>query len=181
MDKTGKEGSFKPIFIILIISLLIASFWDKVEWIKSSVHYVLDPSAGSLLGWDITYGMIILIFIITLIMTLFQKYATDQEALKELKKEQKAFQNESKEYKEHPEKMAEMGPKQMELMGKMMKLSMRPMIYTGIPIILFFRWFMDYFNAMPDFRFFGFFTWFWFYLLGSILFSSVLRKVMKVA
>jgi len=47
-------------------------------------------------------------------------------------------------------------------------------------LILLFRWFMDYFSAIPDFRFLGFFTWFWFYLLSYMIFSGIIRKVLKV-
>ena len=175
-----KKGSFRWIFIILIISLAIAFFWDSVPLIKDSVHSALNPSAGALLNWNITWGMIILVFIITILMTIAQKYGTDQKALKEIKAEQKKIQEEMKQYKDHPEKVAELTKKQFEFMPLMMKHSLRPIIYTGIPIILFFRWFMDFFEAMPDFKFFGFFSWFWFYLILSIIFSMILRKVMKV-
>lgn len=174
------KGSFHLIFIVLIISLLIAFFWDSVSIIKDSVHSVLDPSAGVLLNWNLTYGMLILVLLITIFMTLAQKYGTDQATLKRLKEEQKELQKEMKQYKDHPEKIAELSKKQLEFFPLMMKHSMRPMIYTGVPLILFFRWFMDFFATMPDYRFFGFFSWFWFYLIVSIIFSSILRKVMKV-
>jgi uncharacterized membrane protein (DUF106 family) len=64
---------------------------------------------------------------------------------------------------------------------KIMELSMRSAFYTIIPFILLFRWFMDYFAEMPEFRFVGFFSWFWFYLVFAIIFSSILRKVLRVA
>ena len=175
-----KKGSFTPIIIVMIITLLIASFWNTFPFIKNSVHSILEPTAGALLKWNILWGMIIIVLIISIIMTIAQKYATDQKALKEIKQEQKKLQEEMKLYKEHPEKMAELSKKQIEFMPLMMKHSMRPIIFTGIPIVLFFRWFMDYFALIPDFRFFGFFTWFWFYLIASIIFSSILRKVMNV-
>lgn len=70
MDTQGKEGSYMPIFVILLISMLIAMFWNSFPVIKDNVHKILDPSAGALLDWNITYGFLILIFIITLIMTL---------------------------------------------------------------------------------------------------------------
>lgn len=180
MDKEGKEGSFKGIFIVLIASMFIAYFWNRVPIISGSVGKILDPSAGLLLNWNLTYGMIIIVFIITVFMTIVQKYATDQEALKEIKKEQKIIQEQMKEYKDHPEKIAELTKKQFEFFPVMMKHSMRPIIYTGIPIILFFRWFIDFFTIIGDPRFFRFFNWFWFYLILSIIFSSILRKVMKV-
>ena len=102
-----KEGSFKPIIFIMIASLALAYFWDKFDFIKDSVHAVLTPTAGWLLDLNLTGGMLLIVFLISLFTTLVQKYATDQKALKELRKEQKILQDEMKKYKEHPEKMAE--------------------------------------------------------------------------
>jgi len=175
-----KEGSFKGIFIVLIISMLIAFFWDSLSFIKNLSSSILDPTAGALLNLNLTWGMFAIIFIISVFMTFVQKYATDQETLREMKKEQKILGEEMKKYREHPEKLLELQKKQFEFMPKMMKLGMRPIMYTGIPLILFFRWFLDFFNTIGDPRFFGFLNWFWFYLLGSIIFSSILRKVFKV-
>ena len=176
-----KEGSFKGPMIVLIISMLIAAFWNQLDFIRNSVSAVLDPTAGFLLNWNLTQGMIVLIFILTVITTLAQKYATDQETLRGMKKEQKALQEEMKKYKDHPEKFMELQKESFKFMMPMMKLGMRPIVYTGIPLILFFRWFMDFFTLLGNPKFFGFFNWFWFYLLGSIIFSSILRKVWKVA
>jgi len=176
----NKEGSFKGIFIVMIIALGIAFFWQKVSWIRNAVNIVLNPTAGALLNWNLTLGMILIILFIAVFMTLVQKYATDQKTLRELKKEQKELQKEIKEAKEHPEKMMELQKKQLAFLPRMMKLSMRPVIYTSIPLILFFRWFMDFFSSAGDIKFFGFLNWFWFYLLGSIIFSSILRKIFKV-
>ena len=176
----NKEGSFRGIFIVMIISLLIAFFWDSFSFIKNTVHTILNPTAGTLLNLNLTWGMIILVFLITLAMTLIQKYATDQETLRELKKEQKILQEEAKKYREHPEKLMEFQKKQMEFIPKTLKLSMRPIMITGVPLILFFRWFIDFFSAAGNPKFFGFFSWFWFYLISSIILSSILRKVLKV-
>ena len=179
-DKRGKEGSFTPIFIVLILSLLVAGMWDKIPSIKNTAHYILDPTAGALLNWNVTWGMTILVLIISFIMTIVQKYATDQKTLKEMKAEQKKLQDEMKKVKDHPEKLMALQKKQFEFMGPMMKLSMRGIVFTGVPLILMFRWFMDYFTILGNFKFFGFITWFWFYLITSIIFSSILRKYMDV-
>ncbi|MBU2616375.1 MAG: DUF106 domain-containing protein [Nanoarchaeota archaeon] len=178
MDDEGK-GSFKGIFIVMAISFLIASFWNSVSWMRELAHSILDPTLGNLLGWNLTGGMILIIFAMALITSLTQKYGTDQETIKEMKKEQKALQEEMKLVKEHPEKLMELQKKQFAIIPKMMKLSMRPVVYTAIPFILLFRWFMDFFNAAGSPEFFGL-SWFWFYLIGSILFSIVLRKTLKV-
>ena len=176
----NKEGSFRGIFIVMIISLLIAFFWDSSPFIKNTVHAILNPTAGTLLNLNLMWGMITLIFLITLAMTLIQKYGTDQETLRELKKEQKILQEEAKKYREHPEKLMEFQKKQMEFIPKTLKLSMRPIMITGIPLILFFRWFIDFFSAAGNPKFFGVLSWFWFYLISSIVLSSILRKVLKV-
>ena len=180
MNNDGKESGFGGIFFVMLISLLIAFFWDTISIIKQSAHFILNPTAGSLLNWDLTFGMLAIILIISLIMTLVQKYGTDQKTLREMREEQKLIQEEMKKYKENPGKIAELSKKQMELIPKTMKLGMRPIIYTSIPLILFFRWFNDFFVTFADFRFFGFFSWFWFYLVGTIVFSTILRKMMNV-
>ena len=84
--------------------------------------------------------------------------------------------------RDNPEKMMELQKTAFPLTAELMKHSMRPMVYTTIPLILFFRWFMDYFSApaLEGFKFFGFLSWFWFYLLGSIIIGSIIRKLLKV-
>ncbi len=179
-NKNKKQGSFRPIIFIMIISLLIASLWDKMEWIKNSVHFILDPTAGALMDWNLNFGMLIVVLVITYITTLVQKHATDQETLKELKKEQKEIQKEMKKFKNHPEKLKDLQKKQFALMPKQMKLSMRALVYTGVPFILFFRWFNDYFANAGDPKLWLGMSWFLFYLLGAIIIGSVLRKQMDV-
>jgi uncharacterized membrane protein (DUF106 family) len=176
-----KEGSFKPIIVVMFVSIIIAFFWDSFPIIKNTANIILNPSAGALLNWNLTYGMIIIILIISLFMTLLQKYATDQKTIKRLKDEQKELQKNMKEYKNHPEKLIEMQKNTFPLTIELMKHSMRPMIYTGVPLILFFRWFMDFFAIIGDYKFFGLLSWFWFYLIGSMIFSIILRKILKVA
>ncbi|MEM3112803.1 MAG: EMC3/TMCO1 family protein [Candidatus Pacearchaeota archaeon] len=175
-----KEGSMRWIFIVLILTLLIAFLWDYIPFIKDSVHLILNPVAGELLKWNLNIGMTLIVFIITLVTTLFQKYATDQKTLKEIKDEQKILQEEMKKFKDNPEKVLELQKKQFEFIPKTMQLTMRPLIYTGIPIVLFFRWFSDYFDELGNPKLFVYFSWFWFYLLASIIFSIILRKIFKV-
>lgn len=175
-DKKAKEGSFTALIIFMLISLVLAGMWDKVPAIKNSIHYILDPTAGTLLNWNLNLGMIIIVFVITLITTIVQKYATDQKTLKELKVEQKELQKQMKEFKDHPDKLMELQKKQFSMMPKQMKLSMRAIIYTGIPLILFFRWFSDYFIAAGNQKFILNLGWIWFYLIFALIFGSILRN-----
>ncbi len=186
MAKSEKgEGSFKPIIIVMLISLVIAGFWDRMPFISNAVHFVLNPTAGWLLNWNLTIGMLIIVFVLTLITTLVQKYATDQETLKEIKKEQKEIQKQMKEFREHPKKLAELQKKQFAMFPKQMKLSMRGIAYTGVPFILLFRWFYDFFGAIESatgepVKFFGLLGWILFYLIFAMIFSAILRKQMDV-
>jgi len=169
-----------PIIFVMIASLMIAFLWDKFIFIKDFVHIILDPSAGWLLNWNLIIGMTLIVFLISLFSTLVQKFATDQKTLRELKNEQKEMQEEMKKYNKQPEKMAELSRKQMDFFKRNFKLNSRPIIFTGIPFILFFRWFQDFFGILGNPKFFGFMDWLIFYLLFSIVFSSILRKALKV-
>ena len=180
MDAQGKEGSFAPMMIVMVASLLIAFLWDKIDFIKNSAGFILNPTAGALLNWNITWGMIITVLFISLVITIIQKYATDQKTLKEMKGEQKRLNEEAKKFRDNPEKMMEIQKESMKFMMPMMKLSTRALMFTGIPFILFVRWFNDFFALIGDFKFFGFLSWFWFYLIGSIIFSTIFRKILKV-
>lgn len=178
-----KEKSLMPVFIVLILSMLIASFWSKLNFLKEISHKLLDPSAGSLLNYNIIIGMIILTFIIAVFMTLIQKYTTDQEELKKLKQEQKAAQEEMKKYRQDPQKLMELQKKQMqelpETFMKTFKLGMRPIIYTSIPLILFIRWFYDYFASIGTTKILGI-HWIIIYILLTMIFNGFLKKALKV-
>jgi len=68
----------------------------------------------------------------------------------------------------------------MKFMLPMMKLSMRALVFTGIPLILFFRWFNDFFITAGNPKFLGIMNWLLFYIIFSIIFSSIFRKILKV-
>jgi len=180
MDNTGKEGSFKVIFFVMILSLIIAFFWQSASWIKNPIHAVLDPTLGRLLEFNVTLGMFIIVVLISLITTLVQKYMTDQKTIKELKEQQKAINLKSKQFSHDPQKMMEIQKELFPISMRLMKLGMRPIIFTSVPFILLFRWFMDVFLAMGNPKFFGFMSWFWFYLIFAIIVGSILRKILKV-
>jgi len=179
--KRKKEGSFKVALIIMLVSLLIFAKWDKLLWLKNSIHWAFDPTLGALLNWNLTLGMIIIIAALSYLMTLVQKYTTNQVELKRIKGRQKELQSQAKVHKGNPKKAMEVNKELMGLMPKQMKLSMGSFIYTGIPLLLFYRWFYDFFAAAGSPKFFGFLGWFWFYFIAYFIFSSLARKWMDVA
>ena len=166
--------------IVMAASLAIAFFWHRLPIIRQSVHYVLDPTAGVLLNWNATLGIVLFSAAISLFITLIQKYTTDQETLRQIKKEQKILQEEIKKYKHDPEKVMALNKKQLEFLPRTMDITLRPIMYTSIPIILFFRWFNDYFAANPI-KIFGLLSWFWAYIIMSFIFTPIFRKVFNVA
>lgn len=176
----NKDGSFRIVFVFMLITMLIAFNWDKWTWMKDAVHYVFDPTAGVLLNWNLTIGMLIIVFIISVIMTFVQKYTTDQNELRNIRKTQKELQKKANELKHDPQKAMEVQKELMPLSMKQMKLTMRTIVYTGIPFVLFFRWFNDYFLSIGSPKFFGFLGWFWFYMIFTLIFSSVLKKQFDV-
>lgn len=163
----------------MLVSLAVALFWNKVPAIKDSVHFILNPTAGKLLSWNATFGMILFSAIITFLLTIIQKYTTDQETLRQIKKEQKVLQEEMKKVKDNPQKLLELQKKQLEFVPRTMDITIRPLMYTSVPIILFIRWFGDYFATNPI-KIFGL-SWIWAYIILSIIFSTIFRKVLKVA
>ena|SRR3989338_5387135 len=174
-------SALRIVFIVLLVSLAIAFFWDNIPAIKQTAHAILDPTAGKLLDYNVDIGMIVISALITLFITLIQKYTVDNETLKQLKAEQKKIQADMKSLKEHPEKLMQLQKQSMEKAGEMFSLSMKSFSYTAIPIILFFRWFSDYFSALsPPAKIFGFFSWFWAYLIISIIASIIFRKLFKL-
>ncbi len=173
----------KPIgvlFFVMIISFGIATFWNSFPLIKDTIHLILDPTAGKLLDFNLNWGMVGIAGIISLSLTLIQKYTVDNETLRKLKQEQKLLSEEMKKFRDNPEKILELQKKQFEFVPKTMDITLRPLIYTAIPIILFFRWFSDYFAALEGIKIFGFFSWFWAYLVFSIIFSMIFRKMLKL-
>ena len=181
----NKKGGISKLFLIMSISTLIllsiSVLWEKIPQIKNSVHAVLDPTIGVLMNWNILIGFSIVIFILNIFTTLLQKYTTDQKAIAEIKKEQKEMQLEMKKYKDNPQKLIELQQSTLPSTMKMMQLSMKSQFYTIIPLVLLFRWFWDFFNVLGEYKFFGFLSWIWFYLIASIIFSSILRNILKVA
>ena len=100
---------------------------------------ILNPIFGPLLKLPSLWTIMILSFLISLIITLIQKYATDQNRLKEIKEEMKSIQKRIKEEKDPNEKM-KIQKEHMKLVPEQLKHSMKSMMYTFIPIILIFSW-----------------------------------------
>ncbi len=101
---------------------------------------ILDPVLGPLLNWNPTLGIVVIAAIITVIITLAYKYLTDQDKMKHLKGRQKEFQAEMKSHRDNPEKMMSVQKEAMKVNMEYMKHSLKPTLFTMLPILLIFGW-----------------------------------------
>ncbi|MBN4049214.1 DUF106 domain-containing protein [archaeon AH-315-M20] len=109
----------------------------------------LDPIFLPLLNIPILWAIIILSFLISLIITIIYKYTTNQNLMKQLKDEMKAFQKQIKELKAEPERAMKVQKQAMQTNMKYMMQSMKSTLYSFIPIILIFGWMNSNFAYEP--------------------------------
>ncbi len=100
----------------------------------------LDPVLGPVLVLPPFWGLLLLSFVISLIITVIYKYTTDQNMMKQLKDEIKEFQKEIKELRSNPEKAMQVQKEAMKTNMKYMSMSMKATLITFIPIIFIFGW-----------------------------------------
>jgi uncharacterized membrane protein (DUF106 family) len=104
----------------------------------------LDPVLNLAFGWLLPlppfWSILILSFILSLLISLIYKFTTNQSVMKDLKTEIKTLQQEMKLLKDNPSKMMEVNKKMFEVNGKYMSHSLKPMLFTFLPVILIFGW-----------------------------------------
>jgi len=139
--------------------------------------------------WGDGWGVVIISLLLTLMINIFYKLFTDQELMKNLKKELKDLQKEMKTLKDNPDKFMK---KQKEAMSKnleYMKHSMKPTLITFVPLILIFGWLRERFADAGDIITWGFHIplfgegigWFGTYFFSAIIFSILTRKLLKIS
>ncbi len=117
-------------------------------------------------------SIIVLSFIVTLVITTVSYFMTDREKMKEIKERQKELRADMKKFRGNPEKVMELNKKLMEDLPEQMKLSFKPLLVTLIPLLIFFGWLRATFAGTAISG-----TWLWWYIISSIIFSIVVRKV----
>lgn len=147
---------------------------------------MMDTIFNFLFGWAVAMsplvGIIFVSFVLSLLSTISWKYLTDQVLLKELRTKTKNMQAQLKEHKSNPEKLKELNSKMtkehFEIMKTQYKQSIKPMLATLVPFALAFVWIRKTYEPFGDIflSLGGIGT----YIVFSIVFSMVLRKLMKV-
>jgi len=137
-----------------------------------------DSIFGFLISWSPLTGLLVVSLILTLITSLSYKFLTDQKELKEQKDSISRLQKELKSLKDDPKKMMEKQKEIMEINMKMMKHNIKPMLITFIPLIIIFSWLRVTYEPLGK-LIIGL-SWFWIYLISAIIFSIIIRKVLKI-
>ena len=116
-------------------------------------------------------AIIVMAFLVTLFITVVNYFMVDRSRMKEIREKQKRLRAEMKQYKDNPQKMMEINKQMMEDMPEQLKHSFKPMLVTIIPLLILFSWLRSTFaiTAIAS-------TWFWWYIITSIIFSMILRK-----
>tara|TARA_Y100000310_G_scaffold33948_1_gene32099 strand:+ start:175 stop:609 length:435 start_codon:yes stop_codon:yes gene_type:complete len=133
---------------------------------------------GSLIEVSPLMGLLVISFLLTLLISLSYKLLTDQKLMKEHKDEITQLQKEMKELKDNPTLMMEKQKILMEKNLKMMKHNFKPMLFTFIPLIIIFGWLRETYAPMGK-LIFGL-SWFWVYLISAVIFSIIIRKLLKI-
>lgn len=108
---------------------------------------------GPLLNFPPVVLVVVVTIVMLLIITLIQKFTSNQKEMKLLKEQQKDFQKSMKENKGNTEKVMEIQKQAMDVNMRYFKHSMKPMLFTFLPIILIFGWMnsvMMYDTIKPD-------------------------------
>jgi len=117
--------------------------------LKEFADVLFNPILGPLLGLPPALTIFIVAAIISVISVVVQKYFTNQDRLKFLKKEMKKFQEKIKKNKDNQEEQLKIHKKMMPMQGEMMKESLRPTLWMMLPFMLVFFWLAANFAYEP--------------------------------
>ena len=130
---------------------------------------------GFLVNWNPLWALIIISLILTFVVTIIYKLFTNQKEMKSLKEELTTIQKELKGSKEDPKQAIEIQKRLMEKNMKYMMKSFKPMLITFIPLIIILGWLKTTYQTiqLP-------LGWIWIYLISSVIFNIILRKLLKI-
>ena len=140
---------------------------------------IFNSIFGNMIETHPTATLILISFLLTLFVSIFYKIFTDQKLMKSLKAEMKEIREDIKNFKNDPEKVMELQKKSMQKSMTHMKQTMKPTLITMLPLLIIFSWLRNIYNEITV-NFIGIHSWFWVYLISSVVFSITLRKLLKV-
>ncbi len=116
-----------------------------------AIESFLDPVLGWLLPLPMWLSLLIFAVFMTLVITLVQKYMTDQKEMKRLKEKVKSSQEEMKKYRDEPKKLAKIQQEAMQTNMKYTMKSLKPTLYTILPFLILIAWMSAHYSlaAIP--------------------------------
>ncbi len=105
-----------------------------------ALETILDPILGWSLNMPLWLAILILSFLISLVITVVYRFATDQKEMKRLKEKTKKFQKEMRSHRDDPKKLAKIQKEAMSVNMTYMGKSLKPTLYTMIPLLFIFLW-----------------------------------------
>lgn len=139
---------------------------------------VLNPLFNSL---GMFWFIVVISFIVSLVTVIVYKYTTDQVLMKLIKEDLDKLNKKMREHKADSQKMMQVQKEMWSKQMTMMKHSFTSTIYTFIPIIILFSWLTANMGKEKILNL-GFmqFGWLGSYIIFAIIFSMILRKILKV-
>jgi uncharacterized membrane protein (DUF106 family) len=110
---------------------------------------ILNPIFSPLLKIDPLLAIIIISVFMSGLITLAYKFLTDQNEMKRLKTEIKEHQKKMRKLRDDPNKMMKAQKEAMEVNSRYMMLSLKPTLFTFIPIIIIFGWLNSHMAFYP--------------------------------
>jgi len=134
-------------------------------------------------------GLVTITFIMTLLITLVYKWLTNQALMKGMKAEIKDLQKEMKKSKDNQDKMMSIQKELMTKNAQLMKHSLKPTLITLLPLLVVFGWLKKAYIDAGDLISWGAkiplfgtgFGWLGTYIIFAVVFSMILRKLLRVA
>ncbi len=120
-------------------------------------------------------SVILAALLVAFFISLVNYFVLDKERMREIKGKQKALQEEMKNHKDNPQKLMELQKEMFSHMGETMRHSMKPMLITFIPLIILFPIIRNMLLTTSIAS-----TWFWWYLVSSLISSMIFRKLFKL-
>lgn len=144
----------------------------------------LDPYMNPLLIRFGTLGFVAIIsFVVSLITILVYKYTTNQNLMKQLKHEIDDLNKQAKKHIQDQKKAMQIQKQMFDKQMIMMKHSFTSTFITILPIFILFSWLNQHLNSdkiLPLFIFGWKLGWLGSYILFALIFSTLLRKILKV-
>jgi uncharacterized membrane protein (DUF106 family) len=140
---------------------------------------IFNSIFGNMIETHPTATLILISFLLTLFVSIFYKIFTDQKLMKSLKAEMKEIRKDLKEFAHDPEKTLQLQKVSMQKSMEHMKHTMKPTLITMLPLLVVFSWLRKTYGGI-ELSFLWFDSWLWIYILTSIIFSIIIRKILKV-